>query len=131
VKTGEKTLSRSAVDVATRGGGVTGNTAATSSHDTGANSFDTVKRSEIEVRNNRSNLRGKKQAVIRTSRNMHEVETQIGPTRCGVRQLDSQDETTATRDGHPTRDNLSARGRGGRARRNMGGNRVTHREIHL
>ena len=128
VETGEKTQSSSAVDVATRSRGVTSNTTAAGSHDTGTNSFNTVEGAEVEVRNNSSNLRSKEKGIISTSLNMVDVETLVDPTRRGVRQFDSRDETTATSNAHPPRDYLSTRGRGRGTTRNRGGNRVTHRE---
>jgi len=126
VKTGVKTQSSGAVDVATRRGGVTSNATAASSHDTSANRLDGVEGAEVEVSNNCSNLRSKEKGLIATSRNMVDVEALVGPTRRGVRQFDSRDKTTAIRGGHPARDNLGARSRGRGTRR--GGNRVTHRE---
>jgi len=125
VKTGVKTQSSGAVDVATRRRGVTSNATAASSHDSSANRLNGVKRTKVEVSNNCSNLRSKEKGFISTSRNMLDVEALVSPTRRGVRKFDSRDKTTATRGIHPTRDNLGARSRGGRAR---GGNRVTHRE---
>jgi len=126
VKTGVKTQSSGAVDVATRREGVTSNATAASSHDTSANRLDGVEGAEVEVSNNCSNLRSKEKGLIATSRNMVDVEALVGPTRRGVRQFDSRDKTTAIRGGHPARDNLGARSRGRGTRR--GGNRVTHRE---
>ena len=128
MKTGVETQSGSAVEVATRRGGVTSNATAASSHDTSANSFDRIKGAEVEVRNNCSNLRSKEKGLIATSRNMVDVEALVGPTWRGVRQLDSWDKTMAIRGIHPTRDNLSARGRGGGMKRNKKGGRITHHE---
>jgi len=131
VESGVKTQRGRAVDVAMRRGGVTSNATAASSHDAGANSFDGVEGTEVEVSNDSSNLRSKEKGFIATSRNMNKVKALVGPTRRGVRQLDSRDKTTAIRSGHPARHNLGARSRGGRARRRRGGNRVTHRKVHL
>jgi len=80
VKSGVETQSRSAVDMATRRGGMTGNATAASSHYTGANRFDRVKSTKVEVSNNRSNLRSKEKGFIPTSQNVNKVEALVGPT---------------------------------------------------
>jgi len=84
MKSGVETQSRSGVNVVSRRGDTTRNATAVSSHDSNANSLDTVEGAEVEVGNNRLNLRNKEKGFIPTSRNMVDVEALVGLTWRGV-----------------------------------------------